>query len=59
LDQHPVESIFAVIGGNTASESDHSENDDSEFLSSHDVELQSKKPKQLKDLFYDEVFPTD
>ncbi|KAG1804354.1 hypothetical protein EV424DRAFT_1544689 [Suillus variegatus] len=39
----------------TASESDHSENDDSEFLSSHDDELQSKKPKQLKDLFYDET----
>ncbi|KAG1893582.1 uncharacterized protein F5891DRAFT_1282001 [Suillus fuscotomentosus] len=50
LDQQPVDGH-----GNTASESDHSENDDSEFLSSHDDELQSKKPKQLKDLFYDET----
>ncbi|KAG2084186.1 hypothetical protein BD769DRAFT_1397705 [Suillus cothurnatus] len=55
LDQQPVESISTVIDGDTASESDHSENDDSEFLSSHDDELQSKKPKQLKDLFYDET----
>jgi len=59
LDQQPVESISTVIDGDTASESDHSENDDSEFLLSHDDELQSKKPKQLKNLFYDEVFPTD
>ncbi|KAG1803523.1 hypothetical protein EV424DRAFT_1351475 [Suillus variegatus] len=55
LDQQLVDSTPTVIDVTTASESDHSENDDSEFLSSHDDELQSKKPKQLKDLFYDET----
>ncbi|KAG1877206.1 hypothetical protein F4604DRAFT_1680247 [Suillus subluteus] len=51
----PVDSTPIIIDGNTASESDLSNANDSEFLSSHDDELQSKKPKQLKDLFEDET----